>query len=138
MFNSSCFFFSLQTVNRISEQLEPLYRLVGVLIFPGIIFYIVSTSLNKQLTFLDATTGFPSHKRRSKKQAQKLHTEDVSYLIWLVTRYQSGISVLLWGNQWSSCHKMLVVFSGYTSHVSMGSRTCKYNTMNTSMWTTVC
>ncbi|CAH3026320.1 unnamed protein product [Porites evermanni] len=32
---------SLQTVNRISEQLEPPHRLVGVLIFPGIIFYIV-------------------------------------------------------------------------------------------------
>ena len=90
MFNSSCFFFSLQTVNRISEQLEPPYRLVVVLSFSGIIFYIASTSLNKQLKFLDATTGFPSHKRRSEKQARKLHTEDVPYLIWLVTRYPGG------------------------------------------------
>ena len=90
MFNFSYFFFSLQTVNRISEQLEPPYRLVVVLIFSGIIFYIVSTSLNKQLKFLDATTGFPSHKRRSEKQARKLHTEDVPYLIWLVTRYPGG------------------------------------------------
>ena len=90
MFNSSCFFFSLQTVNRISEQLEPPYRLVVVLIFSGIIFYIASTSLNKQLKFLDATTGFPSHKRRSEKQARKLHTEDVPYLIWLVTCYPGG------------------------------------------------
>ena len=51
------------------------------------------------MKFLDTTTGFPNHKRRSEKQAQKLHTEDVSYLIWLATCYQSGISVLLWGNQ---------------------------------------
>ena len=90
MFNSSCLFFSLQTVNRISEQLEPPYRLVVVLIFSGIIFHIASTSLNKQLKFLDATTAFASHKRRSEKQAWKLHTEDVPYLIWLVTRYPGG------------------------------------------------
>ena len=90
MFNSSCFFFSLQTVNRISEQLEPPYRLDVVLIFSGIIFYIASTSLNKQLKFLGATTGFASHKRKSEKQAQKLHTEDVPYLIWLVTHYPGG------------------------------------------------
>ena len=96
MFNSSCFFFSLQTVNRISEQLEPPYRLVVVLIFSGIIFHIASTSLNKQLKFLDATTGFPSHKRRSEKQARKLHTEDVPYLIWLVTRYPGGGTSKFW------------------------------------------
>ena len=96
MFNSRCFFFSLQTVNRISEQLEPPYRLVVVLIFSGIIFLIASTSLNKQLKFLDATTGFPSHKRRSEKQARKLHTEDVPYLIWLVTRYPGGSTSKFW------------------------------------------